>query len=166
MLCRLRDNSSLLLRIKVLVIILESIANAVQICKGCSSNGCGSGIKNTRAMTNDSSMSDEHPDDHVADLKLMFNVLFARFERATFLPDIFTANDGIGVNADTVLMRIAKLQAGSTQTPYSECIRYLSCKVAFSLVKLSSMCARAARLTQRHPVFQTGSSSLEDQGNP
>lgn len=72
-------------------------------------------------------------------------------EHGCFSPLVLSTTGGLGPSANVFYKRLASLIAEKHDKPYSETIRWLRCRLSFSLLRSAIMCIRGARSSLDHP---------------
>jgi hypothetical protein len=75
-------------------------------------------------------------------------------DHGTFTPLIFSATGGMGKEASAALKQLAISLSHSRKEPYSHTMGLLRCRVAFALMRASSVCLRGSR-TRRFNLKNT-----------
>ena len=66
-------------------------------------------------------------------------------ERGSFTPLVFTTTGGMGREANVFFKRLASLLSIKREEPYSTVMRWLRCRLSFSLVRSALLCIRGSR---------------------
>ena len=77
-------------------------------------------------------------------------------EHRSFTPIVLSSTGGWGPSAIIMYKRLASLIAMKHAASYSETMRMIRCKIAFSSIDSAVMCLRGARSTSHKPVKALG----------
>jgi hypothetical protein len=69
----------------------------------------------------------------------------SQVEHGSFTPLIFSSVGGMGIEANEVLKRMALVLSEARNEPYSHTMCVLRCRIAFALMRASSVCLRGSR---------------------
>ena len=75
-----------------------------------------------------------------------------QIEHGCFSPLVFSTAGGMGPIATVVYKRLASLIAMKLQKPYSQILRWIRCKLSFSLIRSTIRCLRGSRSSLHHPA--------------
>jgi hypothetical protein len=78
-----------------------------------------------------------------------------QIENGSFTPLIFSSTGGMGRQASIALKHLATCASESKREPYSQIMRALRCRIAFSLMRSSSICLRGTRHKSNSANYQT-----------
>ena len=70
-------------------------------------------------------------------------------EHGTFTPLIFSASGGLGKAAHLTYCRLASLLSAKWNEHYNIVIRWLRCRISFSLLRSAISCLRSSRSTSK-----------------
>ncbi len=84
--------------------------------------------------------------------KRMYEQRIREIEHATFTPLVLSATGGLGNEANTFYKRLASLLATKWSNPYNSTVRWLRCRLSFSLLRSSIMSIRGARSSRGQAV--------------
>ena len=73
-------------------------------------------------------------------------------EHASFTPLVMSATGGLAKEATTFYKRLASMLASKWDTPYSSTLRWLRCRLAFSLLRSAIQSIRGARSSRGNPA--------------
>ena len=73
-------------------------------------------------------------------------------EHSSFIPLVLSATGGMGNEATILYKRLASLLSQKWDFPYSTTLRWLRCRLSYSLLHSSIQAIRGARSSQRHAV--------------
>jgi hypothetical protein len=77
--------------------------------------------------------------------KLEYGDRITQVERGTFTPLVFSSTGGMGKETAAAMQHIALLNSEKRGESYSQTMRLLRCRVAFSLMRAAHVCLRGSR---------------------
>ena len=82
---------------------------------------------------------------HEREKKHRYEQRIREIEHSSFTPLVFSTTGGLAPAATTFYKRLASVLAEKWNQPYSSTIRWLRCRLSFSILRSSIMCIRGAR---------------------
>ena len=82
-------------------------------------------------------------------------------EHATFTPLVMSVTGGMGKSATTFYKRLASMISEKRDTPYSQTINWIRCKLSFALLRSSIMSIRGARSSRHHPMYEANQGPID-----
>lgn len=93
--------------------------------------------------------------------KRKYDARIREIEHGCFTPLVFSTAGGMGPAATVVYKRLAALIAEKHNQTYSETIRWLRCRLNFSLLRSAIMCIRGARSSFNHPIRPLNEAAID-----
>ena len=91
---------------------------------------------------------------HELEKKRQYDQRIREVERATFTPLVMSVTGGMGKSATVFYKRLASMISEKRNTPYSQTINWIRCKLSFALLRSSIMSIRGARSSRHHPGYE------------
>ena len=89
---------------------------------------------------------------HESEKRRAYEKRVVEVEHGSFTPIVLSSTGGWGPSASIMYKRLASLIATKHAASYSETMRMIRCKIAFSLIDSAVMCLRGARSSFHKPV--------------
>ena len=98
---------------------------------------------------------------HELEKKRQYDQRVREVECATFTPLIMSVTGGMGKSATTFYKRLASMISKKRDTPYSQTINWIRCKLSFALLRSSIMSIRGARSSRHHLMYEANQGPID-----
>ncbi len=87
-------------------------------------------------------------------------------EGSSFTPLVLSSTGGMGREANTFYKRLASLISDKQDSPYSQAMALIRCRLSFSLLRSAMLCVRGTRSSKRHLVHLDCVDSIVSEARP
>ena len=98
---------------------------------------------------------------HELEKKWQYDQRVREVEHATFTPLGYVSHRRNGQIGYNLYKRLASMISEKRDTPYSQTINWIRCKLSFALLRSSIMSIRGARSSRHHPMYEANQGPID-----